>query len=126
MAAIILLVTCIILINIKLTTSFAKFGQNYHMKHSVPAHISSSLLTSSTKLTQLSAVSDIVDVDLGDRSYPIYIGRDLLNTGDELRIQVTSKKALIVTNTKVRPLYTARVRADGGWGGVSGWLCGLW
>lgn len=113
MTIIAVLVSCLLLINIKLSTSFALFGQNYHLKHNVPTtFISSSLITAPTKLTHLSAVSDFVDVDLGDRSYPIYIGRDLLNTGDELRKHVTSKKALIVTNTKIGPLYTARVRAN--------------
>jgi 3-dehydroquinate synthase len=63
-------------------------------------------------MSPLLAVSDIVTVDLGDRSYPIYIGRDLLNSGDELRKHVTSKKALIVTNTKVGPIYSAKVRAN--------------
>jgi hypothetical protein len=44
-----------------------------------------------------------VDVDLPDRSYPIYIGTDLLQAGPDNLIlkHVTSKKALIVTNTKI-------------------------
>ena len=65
-----------------------------------------------TSNSKLGAVSDIVNVDLGDRSYPIYIGRNLINSGDELRKHVTSKKALIVTNTKVGPLYAAKIRAN--------------
>ena len=74
--------------------------------------------SSTISKTSLNAVSDVVNVDLGDRSYPIYIGRDLLNVGDELRKHVNSKKALIVTNTKVGPLYTAKVRANLEKGGV--------
>lgn len=56
------------------------------------------------------AAPQVVDVDLGDRSYPIYIGRGMLSEGDLIRKHVTSKKALIVTNTKVGPLYSAQVR----------------
>jgi 3-dehydroquinate synthase len=62
--------------------------------------------------------SDVLDVNLGDRSYPIYIGRDLLSTGDELRRHVKSKKALIVTNTKVAPLYLERVKNSLQKGGI--------
>jgi 3-dehydroquinate synthase len=51
-----------------------------------------------------------VDVDLGDRSYPIYIGQGMLLDGALIRKHVKSKKALIVTNTKVGPLYSAQVR----------------
>ena len=61
--------------------------------------------------TSMSKVSDVVDVDLGDRSYPIYIGQGMVDGGDELRKHVTSKKAMIVTNTKIGPLYSAKVRA---------------
>jgi len=57
-----------------------------------------------------SIINDIVDVDLGDRKYPIYIGQGLLKGGDELRKHVKSKKALIVTNTKVGPLYLQTVK----------------
>ena len=52
----------------------------------------------------------VVDVDLGDRSYPIYIGSGMLQEGDLIRKHISSKKALIVTNTKVGPLYSAQVR----------------
>ena len=44
-----------------------------------------------------------VEVDLPDRSYPIYIGSQLLNAAEDNLIlkHVKSKKALIVTNTKI-------------------------
>ena len=65
-----------------------------------------------SRSTQLyNHVADTLNVDLGDRSYPIYIGQGLIKGGDELRRHVTSKKALIVTNTKVGPLYSGQVRA---------------
>lgn len=59
---------------------------------------------------QLHGVSSQVDVDLGDRSYPIYIGQGMLEDGALIRKHITSKKALIVTNTKVGPLYSSQVR----------------
>lgn len=53
----------------------------------------------------------ILNVDLGnDRSYPIYIGNELLNDGEVIRIHVDSKKVLIVTNENIGPLYCTRVR----------------
>jgi 3-dehydroquinate synthase len=51
-----------------------------------------------------------LNVELGDRSYPIYTGSSLLSSGDLLRQHVKSKKALIVTNTIVGPLYSSLVR----------------
>ena len=54
--------------------------------------------------------SKTLDVDLGDRSYPIYIDSGTLVKGDLLRKHVKSKKALIVTNTIVGPLYSLTVR----------------
>ena len=60
--------------------------------------------------TTMNGVSDIVNVDLGERSYPIYIGQGIINGSEQLRKHVTSKKAMIVTNTKVGPLYSAKVR----------------
>lgn len=47
-----------------------------------------------------------VEVELGDRSYPIYIGNGLLaNKPELLRKHVPSKKVLIVTNETIAPLY---------------------
>ncbi|KAJ9556799.1 hypothetical protein OSB04_011413 [Centaurea solstitialis] len=51
----------------------------------------------------------IVDVDLGDRSYPIYIGSGLLNQPDLLQRHVIGKRVLVVTNTTVAPLYLDKV-----------------
>lgn len=65
-----------------------------------------------SRKTQLSATPEpaVLNVDLGDRSYPIYIGTSMLENGDQLNKHVVSKKALIVTNTKVGPLYSMKVR----------------
>ena len=57
------------------------------------------------------ALSHTLKVDLGDRSYPIYIGTDLL-TEDELLVRhIRGNSALVVSNTTVAPLYLAKVEA---------------
>ncbi|XP_039126157.1 3-dehydroquinate synthase, chloroplastic isoform X1 [Dioscorea cayenensis subsp. rotundata] len=56
-----------------------------------------------------SKVSTVVDVDLGNRSYPIYIGSGLLDEPDLLQRHVHGKGVLIVTNTTVAPLYLDKV-----------------
>jgi 3-dehydroquinate synthase len=50
-----------------------------------------------------------VPIDLGDRSYDILIGGGLLRA-DSFAGLPRASKALIVTNTTVGPLYTARLR----------------
>ncbi|CAL9197745.1 unnamed protein product [Musa hybrid cultivar] len=52
-----------------------------------------------------SGVSTVVDVDLGSRSYPIYIGFGLLDEPDLLQRHVHGKSILVVTNTTIAPLY---------------------
>jgi hypothetical protein len=47
----------------------------------------------------------VVDVDLGDRSYPIYIGQHLLDDGARLRQHIPGNRVLIVTNATIAPLY---------------------
>ncbi|CAL9027249.1 unnamed protein product [Prunus brigantina] len=51
----------------------------------------------------------IVDVDLGNRSYPIYIGSGLLDQPELLQRHVHGKKVLVVTNNTVGPLYLDKV-----------------
>ncbi len=51
-----------------------------------------------------------VSIDLGDRSYDILIGEGLLEAADTFAGLPRASKALIVTNTTVGPLYTARLR----------------
>lgn len=62
------------------------------------------------RLSFKQVVTNLLEVDLGDRSYPIYIGTGNLKLGEQLRAHVKSKKALIVTNTVVGPLYSSDVR----------------
>lgn len=61
-----------------------------------------------------------MEVDLGERSYPIYIGAGLLERGELLRRHVPGGRALVVTNETVAPLYLDRVVAalEGGDGAV--------
>lgn len=44
-------------------------------------------------------------VDLGDRSYPIYIGGGLLSQADLLRQHIRGQQVMVVTNDTVAPLY---------------------
>jgi 3-dehydroquinate synthase len=50
-------------------------------------------------------------VDLGERSYPVYIGRDLLADTELLAQHVAGSQAVIVSNATVAPLYVERVRS---------------
>ncbi len=50
-------------------------------------------------------------VELDDRSYPIHIGPGLLGEPDLLVPHFRQKKAVIVTNTTVAPLYLAKLQA---------------
>jgi 3-dehydroquinate synthase len=53
----------------------------------------------------------LLNVDLGERSYPISIGPALLDDGALLARHVQGDTVAIVTNTTVAPLYLARVEA---------------
>ena len=49
-------------------------------------------------------------VDLGQRSYPVYIGRDLFAGGSLLSNHVPGSQLVLVSNETVAPLYLDRVR----------------
>ncbi|XP_030464054.2 3-dehydroquinate synthase, chloroplastic [Syzygium oleosum] len=51
----------------------------------------------------------IVEVDLGSRSYPIYIGSGLLDRPELLQRHVHGKRVLVVTNDTVAPIYLDKV-----------------
>ncbi|KAJ6919263.1 hypothetical protein NC651_013278 [Populus alba x Populus x berolinensis] len=55
------------------------------------------------------ALPTIVEVDLGNRSYPIYIGSGLLDQPELLQRHVHGKRVLVVTNSTVAPLYLDKV-----------------
>jgi len=55
------------------------------------------------------AQNHLLTVDLGDRSYPIYIGTELIGDAELLSSHIHGSSALIVTNNTVGPLYLQRV-----------------
>ncbi len=54
---------------------------------------------------------EILNVELGNRSYPIYIGQDLLQKPELLIPHIHGDSALIVSNETVAPLYLQQVSA---------------
>ena len=50
-------------------------------------------------------------LELGERSYPIYIGSDLLQDGALLTPHIAGSKVAVITNTVVAPLYLEKVSA---------------
>jgi len=59
-----------------------------------------------------------IRVELGERSYPIHIGSDILDDASLYVPHLASGRAAIVTNTVVAPLYLARVREALGTAGI--------
>ncbi|MBB1518161.1 3-dehydroquinate synthase [Aquipseudomonas guryensis] len=51
-------------------------------------------------------------VDLGERSYPIYIGAGLLARADLFKAHLTGRQVAIVTNETVAPLYLQKLEAS--------------
>ena len=66
--------------------------------------------STATPTTSASQVSATVSIDLGDRSYDILIGQGLLTDPSRFAGLPKSSTALIVTNTTVGPLYTAKLK----------------
>lgn len=52
-----------------------------------------------------------LNVNLGERSYPIYIGQDLLKNKQLLQNHITSKRVMVVSNETVAPLYLDQVKS---------------
>ncbi|MCY0911694.1 bifunctional shikimate kinase/3-dehydroquinate synthase AroKB [Massilia sp. H27-R4] len=65
--------------------------------------------TSQSSITEQSRI--FLNVDLGERSYPITIGAGLLSDPALLEQHIAGHKVAIVTNTTVAPLYLERVAA---------------
>lgn len=53
-----------------------------------------------------------LNLDLGDRSYPIFIGEKLLGDGALIRPYIGGKRVAIVTNEVVAPLYLEAVKTS--------------
>ncbi len=52
---------------------------------------------------------DTLTVDLGDRSYPIYIASNLLSQLSSLMPVLSGRQLMVVTNTTISPLYLDKV-----------------
>ncbi|HBQ39749.1 MAG TPA: 3-dehydroquinate synthase, partial [Halieaceae bacterium] len=59
----------------------------------------------------MSVIMHTVHVDLAERSYPVYIGRDLFADPQLLLGHVRGREVAIVSNVTVAPLYVQRLRA---------------
>jgi 3-dehydroquinate synthase len=57
----------------------------------------------------MDAQTEVLEVDLGDRSYPIFIGEGLLSRRDLYQTYIKSRQVMVVTNTTVAPLYLEKV-----------------
>ena len=53
----------------------------------------------------------ILNVELADKSYPIYIGTDLLSSNSMMTDHIEGKQVMIVTNTTIAPLYLEKLKA---------------
>lgn len=53
-----------------------------------------------------------LQVDLGERSYPIYIGSNLLGRADLMLPHVSGQQVMVVSNETVAPLYLEQVMAS--------------
>jgi len=52
-----------------------------------------------------------LNLNLGEKSYPIYIGANLLSKADYLTKHITGNQVMIVSNTTVAPLYIDKVKS---------------
>ncbi len=75
-----------------------------------PAATPSDLIPVPSPMTQQHAVFAELTVSLGERSYPIIIGRHLLDDA-ALAAHLPGKRIAIVTNTTVAPLYLEKLSA---------------
>ena len=58
----------------------------------------------------MSDKSKILNVELADKSYPIYIGSDLLSSKSLLSDHIQRKQVMVVTNTTIAPLYLEKLK----------------
>ncbi|GAA0574536.1 3-dehydroquinate synthase [Halomonas salifodinae] len=62
-------------------------------------------------MSQVASSVSTLNVDLGERSYPIHIGAGLLGDPQWLAPYLTGRQVMIVTNETVAPLYLAAFKA---------------
>jgi 3-dehydroquinate synthase len=79
----------------------------------IPLTVSEQALRQSELVFHLYTILDMqtLTVDLGERSYPIYIGDGLLDTRELLGRHISGKHAAVVTNTTVEKLYRRQLEA---------------
>ena len=54
-------------------------------------------------------MTETININLGKRSYPIYVGEHLLTNGDLFEKHISNKKVAIVTNETIAPLYLQKI-----------------
>lgn len=59
----------------------------------------------------MSLLMHTLHVELGERAYPVYIGRDLLDDNSLLAQHIAGSQVVIISNEIVAPLYVERVRS---------------
>lgn len=59
----------------------------------------------------MSLLMHTLRVDLGERTYPVYIGRDLLSDNSLLAQHIAGSQVVLISNETVAPLYMERVRS---------------
>ncbi|MBB3141972.1 3-dehydroquinate synthase [Halomonas organivorans] len=62
-------------------------------------------------MTRPEEAQSTLRVALGERSYPIHIGPDLLGDPQRLRPHLAGRQVMVVTNETVAPLYLERLKA---------------
>jgi 3-dehydroquinate synthase len=62
-----------------------------------------------SNIVEHSRSSRIFEVDLGKRSYPIYIGTGLIGQGELYRRHIPGHQVIVVTNETVAPFYLSEV-----------------
>ncbi len=55
-------------------------------------------------------IQKILNLELGDKSYPIYIGNDLLSDKSYLEKHISGQQVMVITNTTIEPLYLEKVK----------------
>lgn len=78
--------------------------QLQHMSGALPFQNSLAMLQQSNTKT--------LQVDLGDRSYPIAIGQSILMSPELLNKHILGQRVFVVTNTVVAPLYLSLLEAN--------------
>jgi len=58
----------------------------------------------------MSAKLKILNVELGDKSYPIYIGRDLFSDKTYFEKHISGQQVMVVTNSTIESLYLEKIK----------------